>query len=183
MDQDERARFESLYRENVRPLLAYARTRTDSHNAHDAVSSTFLVAWRRLDELPSEPLPWLIGVARRVLADQHRSDARRRSLSGRVAHAAATSRAAVDDVAEVMVLTDSIRRALGRLRPGDRELLTLVAWHGLSTEQLAVALGCSKSVASLRLHRARRRFAKNLECQDQPTGAAQRAVRPAKEIP
>lgn len=30
--------------------------------ARDALSDTFTVAWRRLDEVPVEPLPWLFGV-------------------------------------------------------------------------------------------------------------------------
>jgi RNA polymerase sigma-70 factor (ECF subfamily) len=36
--------------------------------APDVVAETFLVAWRRLDDVPADPLPWLYGVARRVLA-------------------------------------------------------------------------------------------------------------------
>ena len=70
-------RFEVLYRETVRHVLVYALTRTSRENAHDVVSSTYLVAWRRFDEVPVDGLPWLIGVARRVLADQRRSQARR----------------------------------------------------------------------------------------------------------
>ena len=50
----------------------------------DAIADTFLVAWRRLDEIPDWTLPWLLGVARRVLADQRRAGRRRRSLSERL---------------------------------------------------------------------------------------------------
>jgi RNA polymerase sigma-70 factor (ECF subfamily) len=134
MGQNDRARFEVLYRENVGPLLAYVLTRTDRENAHDVVSNTFLVAWRRFDNVPTDALPWLIGVARRVLADQWRSDARRTALRQRLADDAARSQTTVDDLAESMVLRGAIRDALTRLRPEDRELVTLVAWHGLSTE-------------------------------------------------
>jgi DNA-directed RNA polymerase specialized sigma24 family protein len=38
-----------------------------------------------------------------------------------------------------------------------------VAWEGFTVEQLAEALGCSKPTASVRLHRARRRFASLLD--------------------
>ena len=183
MGQDERARFESLFRENVRPLLAYALARTDAHRAHDVVSSTFLVAWRRLNDVPAEPLPWLIAVARRVLAEQRRSEIRSRSLRTRLSLAVAASRSETEDLAEVAALTDSVRAALGRLRPGDRELLVMVAWHGFNTEQLAMALGCSKSVASLRLHRARRRFASLLERLDDAGNFEKPVMRPAREIP
>jgi RNA polymerase sigma-70 factor (ECF subfamily) len=184
MDEDNRARGEALYRENIRPLLAYALTRTGRENAHDVVSSTFLVAWRRLDDVPEDALPWLIGVARRVLADQWRSEARRTALGQRLGDDTATSYSSIDDVAESMVLRGSIRDALTKLRPKDREVIMLVAWQGFSTEQLAVALGCSKALASLRLHRARRRFAKVLENpHNTPAHLSQQLIRPAKEVP
>jgi RNA polymerase sigma-70 factor, ECF subfamily len=72
-DQEE---FEALYRANVRSVLGYVLTRTSREDAQDVVSNTFSVAWRRFDAVPEDPLPWLIGVARRVLADR-RSEVRR----------------------------------------------------------------------------------------------------------
>jgi RNA polymerase sigma-70 factor (ECF subfamily) len=39
----------------------------------EGLAETFLVAWRRLDDVPDDPLPWLYRVARRVLANQRRS--------------------------------------------------------------------------------------------------------------
>jgi RNA polymerase sigma-70 factor (ECF subfamily) len=183
MGQNDRARFEDLYRQNIRRLLAYALTKTDRENAHDAVASTFLVAWRRFDEVPEDAFPWLIGVARRVLADQWRSEARRTALGQRLEDDAATGHSSIDDVAESMALRGAIRDALARLRPEDREAVTLVAWHGFSTEQLAVALGCSKALASLRLHRARSRFTKFLEnAHDTPVRMSQQLIRSAKEV-
>lgn len=185
MGQVDRARFEVLYRQSVRPLLAYVLSRTSRDNAHDVVSSTFLVAWRRFDEVPSDALPWLIGVARRVLADQRRAESRRTALGHRLADDATTGTTAVDDVAESMVLRGSIRDALMRMRPQDREIVTLVAWQGFSTEQLATSLGCSKALASLRLHRARRRLAAFLEerLAEDPPPVDRPSVRPAKEVP
>jgi RNA polymerase sigma factor (sigma-70 family) len=184
VDQADRARFEVLYRNNVRHVLAYVLTRSGRDNASDIVSSTFLVAWRRFDEVPADALPWLIGVARRVLADQRRAESRRRALGHRLAAAALTSNATVRDVAESLVLNSSIRETLIRLRPEDRDVVTLVAWQDFSTEQLATALGCSKALASLRLHRARRRFAKVFEAQlEDPLQTDGAAVRPAREVP
>jgi RNA polymerase sigma-70 factor (ECF subfamily) len=182
VDQDDRARFEVLYRETIRHVLVYALTRTNRENAHDVVSSTYLVAWRRFNEVPLDGLPWLIGVARRVLADQRRSEARRTALDQRVAADAPRSQTHTDVVMESMVLRGSIRDALSQLRPEDREIVTLVAWHGFTTEQLAGSLGCSKRLASLRLHRARRRFAAHFEVQQEDFATSHRPViRPAKE--
>ena len=184
MGQADRARFEVFYRGNIRPLLAYVLTRTSRDNAHDVVASTFLVAWRRFEEVPVDALPWLIGVARRVLADQWRAESRRRALGHRLADDAVTGGTSVDDVADSMVLRSSIRDALERMRPQDREVVTLVAWQGFTTEQLAAALGCSKALASLRLHRARRRFAKLFgEQLEDPLPADGAPIRPAREVP
>jgi RNA polymerase sigma-70 factor (ECF subfamily) len=181
--QDDRSRFEDLYRETVRRLLAYVLTRTNPDNASDVVSSTYLVAWRRFDEVPADALPWLIGVARRVLADQRRSGARQHAVGQRLG----TEPSAIWDlgssVTESMVLRSSIRGALVQMRPEDRDIVILVAWHGFGTEQLAVTLGCSKSVASVRLHRARRRFARHLKTQDHPIHMGQQMIQPAKEVP
>ena len=78
-------RFELLFRANYPAVRAYALRRTSREAAQDAVSETFLVAWRRLDELPVDALPWLYGVARRVLANQRRSADRGAALEQRVA--------------------------------------------------------------------------------------------------
>ena len=78
------------------------------------VSSTFLVAWRRFDPVPVDALPWLIGVARRVLADQWRAESRRKALGDRLADDALTGDTFVDDVGDSLVLRGSIREALGR---------------------------------------------------------------------
>lgn len=174
MDQVERERFEVFYRRHVRALMAYALTRTTRDAAPDVVSSTFLVAWRRFSEIPPDALPWLIGVSRRVIADQVRAASRRRALDARVAADATAGTVSSADLGERLLLRGAIREAFAQLRPDDREILTLVAWQGQSIEQLASSLGCSKAAASVRLHRARRRFGKFFE-------AAQAAAPPVSE--
>jgi RNA polymerase sigma-70 factor (ECF subfamily) len=82
-----------------------------------------------------------------------------------------------------MALRTSIRGALAQMRPEDRDIVILAAWHGFGTAQLAVSLGCSKSLASLRLHRARRKFARYLKTQDDPIRTGQPLIQPAKEVP
>jgi RNA polymerase sigma factor (sigma-70 family) len=48
--------------------------------------------------------------------------------------------------------------ALDELSPEDRELLTLIAWEGLTPSQAAAALGLAPGTARVRLHRARTRL-------------------------
>ena len=64
-------RFTALFEATRLPLLAYAVRRVaDPADAADVVAETYLVAWRRLDDVPAgaDARPWLFGVARRVLA-------------------------------------------------------------------------------------------------------------------
>jgi RNA polymerase sigma-70 factor (ECF subfamily) len=157
-------RFEQVFRDNTRAVLSFALSRTGPEEAKDVVAQTFLVAWRRFADLPEDPLPWLIGVARRTLADQRRAERRREALWARLATRHNTVSISADlDVPEELHLRGSIGAALQGLRPDDRDILELVAWRDFSVGQLAEALGCSKSTASVRLHRARRRFAALLD--------------------
>ncbi|MDP9307680.1 MAG: hypothetical protein M3P15_05160 [Actinomycetota bacterium] len=66
-------------------IAMYALRRTDRETAQDIVAETFTIAWRRFDDVPEEPLPWLYGVARRVLANQRRSLRRLTALRRKLA--------------------------------------------------------------------------------------------------
>jgi RNA polymerase sigma-70 factor, ECF subfamily len=153
-------RFEGLFRVNYPAVRAYALRRSAPEAAKDVVAETFLVAWRRLDEVPEDALPWLYGVARRVLANQRRTADRSAALETRLAGAAPppteTDPAAAAGEAEI------VRLALGRLSEPSREALMLVAWHGLSGARAARAAGCSRAAFAVRLHRARARLAAEL---------------------
>ena len=143
--EERRARFERLYDRASLQVLGYALRRAGSpEDAADVVAETFMVAWRRLDEVPDgdEGRPWLYGVARRVLANQRRGRQRRERLEARlrdevavVGARALTGRPAPDSA--VMV-------ALARLDEGDRELLTLVAgsaWTAIRSPRCSAAAG------------------------------------------
>lgn len=152
---ERRTRFEQIFATNFRAVSAYARRRAAPAEAEDAVAETFLVAWRRLDEVPEHAKPWLLGVARRVLANQRRAAGRRAALSERVAR---------DEGPEPKLdSAPPVLQALDRLSEADREVLLLTAWDGLSTAELATALRCSRTAAKVRLHRARRRLGVELE--------------------
>ena len=61
-------------------------------------------------------------------------------------------------MAEGVAERAAVLAALTWLSEDDRELLTLVAWHGLSTREAARVVGCSPATFFVRLHRARRRL-------------------------
>jgi RNA polymerase sigma-70 factor (ECF subfamily) len=121
------------------------------------VSETFLVAWRRLDAVPESPLPWLIGVARHARLNARRGARRQLALVERLGDAG--PRAAAEASRE----EELVHAALARLGERDREILLLSVWDDLDRAAIAEVLGCSQGNVSLRLHRARRRFAASLE--------------------
>lgn len=138
--------------------MAYARRRTDRATADDVVAETFLVAWRRLDDLPAErALPWLYGVARRILANQRRARDRRARLAVRL-WSLDRRTGGDDDAAHHSLLV-----ALASLSPGDQEVLRLAAWEQLTATEIATVLDCSANAAALRLSRAKRRLRSALD--------------------
>jgi RNA polymerase sigma-70 factor (ECF subfamily) len=144
-------------------VCAYVRRRIGHAEVDDVVADSFLVAWRRLDEIPDgrAALPWLYGVARRVLSDHRRSRARRDRLTMRLGGLPPD---VVDDEPALDPGRDrAVHQALGRLREADREILRLVGWEELANAEAAVVLGCSVNAATIRLHRARQRFAAALK--------------------
>ena len=155
-------RFEELFREHYPAVRAYVLRRAHRDVVQDVVAETFLVAWRRLEDVPDDALPWLYGVARRTLANQRRSARRQGALERRLTAAAAPGPQPPDH-AERVGDDEIVRLALGRLSEPQRETLMLVAWDGLSGARAAQASGCSRAAFAVRLHRARRRLAAELD--------------------
>jgi RNA polymerase sigma-70 factor, ECF subfamily len=144
---------DALFREHGADVLAYALRRTDAGSAEDVVAEVFLIAWRRADRLPDgDAVLWLYAVARRVLANQRRAARRRQALVDVLGLLARPRPLAPEQDGSALA------EALGRLRPGDRELLMLTAWEGLDASQAAVVLGCTPQAVHTRLHRARARL-------------------------
>ena len=168
----ERARqFEGIFSAGYSRVLGYAIRRTDDRAAaEEAVSETFLIAWRRLDAMPEEPLPWLLGVARKVLANQRRAAGRRTPDGPRVPLEAVADPAPGAGIADLVADREAFAEAFAALSPADREVLALVNWDGLSPKEAATVLGCTPATFYLRLHRARRRLLKELEARGHSFG-------------
>jgi RNA polymerase sigma-70 factor, ECF subfamily len=159
-----------LFREHYESVLAYARRRAPVEVADDVAAETFAIAWRKADSIPPEPLPWLLGVAHRVLSTQRRSTQRRGRLRQRLAETFEPGQPS-DEV------DGRLTEALGRLSDRDREALLLVAWEGLAPREAAVVVGLTPTGFSVRLHRARRRLRKALDSAGSSAPSA--AARPA----
>lgn len=156
---DSRARFEVLYRAHAGAVRSYVRRRADAQMADDIAADVFVIAWRRLEDIPDDGLPWLLGVARRILANRRRGWARQAALRIRLISDQATAATARPSQIEP---GHRVLRVLESLNERDREALLLIGWEGLTATQAARVLGVSANTFAARLYRARRRFARAL---------------------
>ena len=82
---NDRHRFERIYVDHYDAVLRYCLRRTNREDALDTAAETFTVAWRRRADMPVDgELPWLYGVARKLLANHHRSAARSNVVAARL---------------------------------------------------------------------------------------------------
>ena len=159
--------FDALYAAHHPQVFGYLLRRCErADDAADAIAETFLVVWRRWDELPTgdDVRPWLYGVARRVLANQRRSAQRRSALAARLEAELTVRPLPLELVTDTADEADTaLGRALAALSEDDREILTLEAWEELRPAEIAVVLGCSPGAARTRLHRARQHLREMLQ--------------------
>jgi len=170
---DRTGRFEALFRAHAGAVRTYVCRRCGTDAADDVVADVFVVAWRRLDDVPDDPVPWLLGVARKVLANRRRGEARQHAVLGRMSSEpqdAMPASGAQPDFGEPVL------RVLSSLRERDREALLLVAWEGLSAAQASKVLGLSSNAFAARLSRARRRFAVALAAESGPPAQQPRSA-------
>lgn len=160
---DERhARLTRIYDEHAVRVFAYARRHAGPDDARDVVSDVFLVAWRRLDAVPAEPLPWLLVVARNTIANLRRARRRHAVADGDVIDTL-DRLASSHGADETVVDRAELLAALAALTELEREALLLVAWDGLSNREAATVAGCSARAFEVRLSRARARLERELD--------------------
>jgi RNA polymerase sigma-70 factor, ECF subfamily len=155
---DDAQRFTALYRQHHALVRDFACRRVGSDLAQEIVSETFLVAWRRLDDIPETPVPWLYRVALFEIANLRRRTAKTSRLQ--VALVENQYGTGTDSEPEgFSALAHAVGLAFESLRPRDQEILRLAAWEQLSAAEGAAVLNCSLSAYRMRLHRARIRLA------------------------
>jgi RNA polymerase sigma-70 factor (ECF subfamily) len=155
----DKRRHDALFAAHHDAVWRYAVRRVGDAGAEDVVAETFLVAWRRIDAVPEHELAWLLGVARRVIANQRRGQRRRANLTERIGRELELG---AEEAREPRVPACAVLAALATLGERDQEVLRLVYWEGLSPSDAARALGCTAVALRVRLHRARARMARAL---------------------
>jgi RNA polymerase sigma-70 factor, ECF subfamily len=157
------ARFRAVYEATYADLLRFAQRRVDPSHAEDVAADVFLVAWRRLDDMPNgvgDARPWLFGVARATILNHRRSSRRRDALAVRLADA--TLGIAADTSEGHAASRVDLAAAWARLSAAEQEAISLTVWEGLDSAQAGVVLGCSATAYRIRLSRARRALRRHL---------------------
>lgn len=158
------ARFRMMYDATYQDVFAYCLRRSNVEDAKDATADVYLVAWRRIDDIPTgdEALPWLYGTARKVLANQRRSRSRRGNLAAKIRNEASPNRSTPETTVVRREQDQEILDALGGLRESDREVIRLALWEELPHSDIGKILCCSDRAVTMRLHRATKRLGRQL---------------------
>lgn len=157
---DREHRFAALFQQAYSPVLRFIERRVHPTHAEDIASEVFLVAWRRLDDIPAghdDARAWLFGVARLTLLAGLRGEQRRVALGVRVlAHERLVTRPVGDLDPDLVAQRLDLAQAWTRLSAVHQEALALSVWDGLDAPRAARVLGISPVAYRLRLSRARK---------------------------
>lgn len=157
----EDTRFQDLYRRYNKQIHAYCARRSGESDVPDLVAEVFLVAWRRIADVPAgqDGLYWLYAVAFRVINHRWRTIRRRARLAERLN---GLLEEPVETPTDVVVVQrheyQLVREAASRLRTLDQEILRLTLWEELTLKETAKVLDIEVGAVKQRAHRARRRL-------------------------
>jgi RNA polymerase sigma-70 factor (ECF subfamily) len=162
--------FARFYREHVEAVQRFVARRVDDpYLAADLTAEVFVAviesagSYRRSR---GEPVAWLYGIARNVVAGERRRNAKELRTAALVRGRELLDE---DDLAALHERIDresaarALHAELTRLPAGERAVLELVALDGLSAGEAGRALGIGAVAARVRLHRARRRLRSGLD--------------------
>jgi RNA polymerase sigma-70 factor (ECF subfamily) len=149
------AAFRRFYERTSPRVYGYVRRRCPDADCDDVIAEAYLVAWRHFDELPADPVPWVLRAARNALSNHRRGLSRQQRLADEIG---SILELAGPDCATLAVERTDLLAALAALREDDREVLLLAGWDGLDSAGIGTALGISAPAARTRLSRARHRL-------------------------
>jgi RNA polymerase sigma-70 factor (ECF subfamily) len=160
---DPAVEFGRLFDDHALPLHRYLARRVGADAAHDLVSETFLVALNRrhtYDPRRGAVRSWLYGIATNLLRRQVREEVRSlRAIArsaGRTPDHTTSHDSRVADRVDAAAMAARLAGAVAQLSEGDRDVLLLTCWAGLSTTEVADALGIPAGTVRSRLHRVRK---------------------------
>jgi len=155
----DRGAFDELVRRYRSPIFNLAlRILGNREDAMDVTQDTFLKAYERLDQFDSSRrfFTWLYGIG--VHESLNWKERSRRTVSLEVAREVTAGEPAADEELVRREANSRVLRAVARLRPEDRMLITLRHFRGLGYEEMAETLGIPSSLVKSRLFSARQRL-------------------------
>ncbi len=162
----------------------YLERRISGDGADELSGEVFRIAFEqrsRFRDLHESALPWLYGIATKLLLKRWRAEARHlRALASLQCEHRGGQDAAAGDVDD-RLMAQAFRRhlldALARLPQHDRDVVILIAWEELSYAEVAAALDIAEGTVRSRLHRARRTLRELLpDVGDEPSEHKLRAI-------
>jgi RNA polymerase sigma factor (sigma-70 family) len=161
-------RFAVIFDRHAPYVHRYLARRLGREAADDLVAETFLVAFgkrQRYDHSRPDARPWLYGIATNLVGQHRRGEAKQLRLRNAIGPEPAEASHAERVVAQVaaQAMGSLLGIALAELSTGDRDVLLLIAWEGLSYDEVATALGIPVGTVRSRLNRARKQVREVLE--------------------
>ncbi|GAA1122158.1 MULTISPECIES: RNA polymerase sigma factor [Microbacterium] len=157
--------FAELFDRHAGTLGGYAARRLGADAGEDILSETFLVAFARratFDTSWDSALPWLYGIASRLIRKHRAQEARylRSAIhsAGREEHVSAGHVEATNARLDAQLSTRVLAPVIARLSAKDRDTLLLYAWGDLTYEEVAAALGVPIGTVRSRMNSIRRRL-------------------------
>ncbi|MFC7586334.1 RNA polymerase sigma factor [Nonomuraea antimicrobica] len=152
--------FAALFHRHFSAIHGYAERRLSRPLADDIAAETFLIAFDRRDTYDlsrSDARPWLYGIASNLISRHHRTEIRQyRALARTAANEVGEDHSGrVADALDALAARGPLAAALAGLPAGDRDVLLLVAWAELTSDEVGRALGVPAGTVRSRLHRAR----------------------------
>jgi RNA polymerase sigma factor (sigma-70 family) len=151
--------FRDLYERHSEAILGYFRRRTaDPDTALELTAETFSRAWvmreRFEDRHGGSAAPWLFGIARNVLLMSIRRGAVERRTAARLGVLERLDLECGTDTVPEARWADGADELLDSLPLSQREALRLRIVDELTYDEVADALGTTRSAARVRVHRA-----------------------------
>ncbi len=151
--------FQAVFREYLAPISKYLARRVEGQFIEDLASDVFAIAWQKRDQIPKDfELPWLYRTARYVVSNHRRKGSvTAKFLASLAAPVAAPS-------AEHLALAEmGLEQAWSKLDANEQEILSLSAFEGLSSKEIARVVESSENAVNIRLSRVRKKFADYLK--------------------
>ena len=152
----------------IRRVYAYVAYRIGAGaEAEDVTSDAFERALRYRDSFDprkGEPVSWLIGIARRCIADA--------ALSPQSAEVDLENEVATEDLEGNALRRIELSAAMAQLDERDRELVALRYGADLTARQIGEVMGMKTNAVEVALHRALRSLRESLEAPEAPVSPA-----------